>query len=571
MISLHSTQIHFDDQVYELYPNQRNGFDEFYTDYRSQSVPKGHRYQLILHVKRDILLKDLILRFERNYQMSDRLLANGFQSWSESREYAIDEAIPTLRWPVHSKRKYFGDDYIKGITRGKGHIHSWTYSYIRRKDRYLLIGSLTERNGFSLIHHDVANGQLLVRKDCNGQTLSHSFPILDLVILEGGEQAVFDAYFELMECPPRVAKPMKGWTSWYNYYTQISEKIIVDTLQAFKEKEAPIDIIQIDDGYQTKVGDWLSIKPEFSGGMGNLARKIQQAGYKAGLWLAPFVCAKDSKLAQQHPNWLLKDERGKAIQVSHIPLWKGWFYALDFYQPAVQNYLTGVFHQVLDRWGYDFVKLDFLFAVCIHPKGPKNRGQIMHEAMSFLRNLVGDKLMLACGVPLGSAFGLADYCRIGGDIHLKWVNSWDRFMRIRERVSTLASLRSTIGRRQLNGRAFLNDPDVFILREENNSLHPNQQYSLLLLNTLLGDLLFSSDEVGKYQEEQWAEWESVVQWADSKVLKLAHLGTDQYRIDFKWKNKRYQAIINLSAKEMEWQSKGRVLHLEAFESLVLKA
>jgi alpha-galactosidase len=40
----------------------------------------------------------------------------------------------------------------------------------------------------------------------------------------------------------------------------------------------------------------------------------------------------------------------------------------------------------------------------------------------------------------------------------------------RERVSTKNSIDDTTFRRQLNGRAFMNDPDVFFLRDENCKL-----------------------------------------------------------------------------------------------------
>ena len=60
----------------------------------------------------------------------------------------------------------------------------------------------------------------------------------------------------------------------------------------------------------------------------------------------------------------------------------------------------------------------------------------MNDTMTFLRNSCGDKLILGCGVPLGSAFGLVDYCRIGADIHLEWEHKLLKFLENRERVST---------------------------------------------------------------------------------------------------------------------------------------
>ena len=87
----------------------------------------------------------------------------------------------------------------------------------------------------------------------------------------------------------------------------------------------------------------------------------------------------------------------------------------------------------------------------------------MCDAMDLIRELCGDKLILGCGVPLAPAFGKVDFCRIGADMAL----SWGKKPFSREDVSTKHALLNTIFRRELDGRAFLNDPDVFLLRDNN--------------------------------------------------------------------------------------------------------
>nr|MBP7585567.1 alpha-galactosidase [Spirochaetota bacterium] len=117
-----------------------------------------------------------------------------------------------------------------------------------------------------------------------------------------------------------------------------------------------------------------------------------------------------------------------------------------------------------------------------------------------LRDCVKSKKILGCGVPLGSSFGMVDYCRIGGDVALKWEDRLLSFMRYRERVDTRHSLESTVGRRHLSGNAFMNDPDVVILRDENNSLTPEEKSTLFQLNNLFGGLVFTSDNVATYSD-----------------------------------------------------------------------
>ena len=156
---------------------------------------------------------------------------------------------------------------------------------------------------------------------------------------------------------------------------------------------------------------------------------------------------KRSLLYKNHPEWALKN-------AGFNPGWSGRFAVLDFYNEEVRDYLRKVFKTVFNEWDYEVVKLDFLYAVALIQREDKTRGQIMYEAMSFLRELAGNKIILGCGVPLGAAFGLVDYCRIGSDVSLTWEDKLLKRLHYRERVSTINSLTSTIGRWHLNGRAF---------------------------------------------------------------------------------------------------------------------
>ena len=150
--------------------------------------------------------------------------------------------------------------------------------------------------------------------------------------------------------------------------------------------------------------------------------------------------------------------------------------------PEVRAYLKKVFARVLDEWGFDLVKLDFLYAAAPHGSASETRAGRMRRAMAFLRELCGDKLILGCGVPLMPAFGLVDYCRVGCDMTLDWDNNLVMRRTNRERPSTRLSIADTIFRRELSGRAFLSDPDVFFLRDDNIKLTEEQKQTLATVN-----------------------------------------------------------------------------------------
>ncbi|HNG90202.1 MAG TPA: alpha-galactosidase, partial [Saprospiraceae bacterium] len=474
---------------------------------------EGMAYSVFLHPKQDVSLQRLEMQFDLPLPAEARMLANGYQSWSETRKLRVSDGIPRLLRLAGAHMGLYGDEHIPGIPRGKGRLHSWTYTLIEPDPAprsafppVWLVGSRNERTGFTLMLYDWKQGILTVRKDLEGLELSHSFPALDFVALHGAEALLYEAYFQQLGIEPPAAPPAIGWTSWYRHSTRISEETALHNLAAFAAcreelRQTPLAAateaayFQIDDGWQTQVGDWLSAKPDFPKGMAALAAGIRREGLWPGLWLAPFVASRHSDLARRHPDWLLKDAQGRPLRAGWNPLWGGWYYALDFYCPAVQEYLAGVFHVVCEKWGYELLKLDFLFAAALRPPKGKTRGQVMAEVIEFLRRQVGRRRILACGVPLGCCFGTVEYCRIGGDVHMAWSHPLLRLLRHRERVDTWSSLRSTLSRWPLGGRAFHNDPDVFMLRADHQRLSPTQQYTLLTINALLGGLLFTSDDV----------------------------------------------------------------------------
>ncbi|HNL38341.1 MAG TPA: alpha-galactosidase [Saprospiraceae bacterium] len=576
MLHLRQAILETNGKSYHLQPGKSNSFPELHVDFQQNAERYGERYTVFLHPKQDLDLRSLELQFSLQTGPTARFLANGFQSWSETRSFHPHEKIPRLRFLARKRMGFYGDEYIDGIPRGQGYLHSWTYSTLTEAGQCLLMGSLNEHTGFTLWLYDHHNAVLTVRKDLAGLHLTHSFPGLDVWIGEGSEKELYDRYFTMfMENAPyhAITPPKKrgilGWTSWYRHFNKISEQGILSDLNAVAASGLPFQYFQIDDGWQKSVGDWLSVSNGFSGGMYRLAAEIRNKGLQAGLWLAPFVASRHSELATQHPDWLLKDRRGRPLRAGWNPLWGGWFYALDIYHPRVQEYLSGVFHMARDKWGYELFKLDFLFAACLAPPKGKTRGQVMADAMEFLRRQLGNSAMLACGAPLGTAFGISEYCRIGGDIHLSWEHRLLAWLRHRERVSTVASLRSTLHRWQLQRRAFGNDPDVFILRNDHQQLGADQQHTVLIINALLGALLFTSDDLSAYSEEQKSEVQAALLLAEARVVQVAELLQDVFRIVFELDGATRYALVNLNARAVSVPITNGRMSLRPFETRIV--
>ncbi|MGN1201902.1 MAG: glycoside hydrolase family 36 protein [Eubacterium sp.] len=439
------------------------------------------------------------------FNSSQRIFTNGYQSWTVSKEYSPNDSMSEFNPRVMGlEKKNFhplgiwgaGDLTFHKYPEGPGIFYGYSYGYVRNGNELFLLGSLSENAGYTIITFNSAADSITIEKDLEGVTFKEDKLVLSLAALNGEYNAVFDEYFEMMSIPRPRHNRKCGYTTWYNYYTGVTEDIVKRDLNSISQLDTNIDIFQIDDGYERAVGDWLEPdRKKFPGGMKAVADNIHSQGMLAGLWLAPFAVTPKSHIFKQHRDWLVRDEKGKSHYASHN--WGG-FYALDIYNDEVRAYIKKVFDTVLNDWGYDMVKLDFLYACSIIPIHNKSRGEIMCEAMDFLRECCGDKIILGCGVPLAPAFGKVDFCRIGADVGL----SWEDKAFSREDVSTKHTLMNTVFRRHLDGRAFLNDPDVFLLRDNNIHMPLSQRKIVAEVNSLCGNLLFVSDDVSTYTEEQ---------------------------------------------------------------------
>ena len=466
----------------------------------------GDRFSASVHADREIVIRQLRAVFEYDYHETERIFLNGYQSWTDSFEHSIHDRMRGLNGtPGAIIRRYsleqYGDYHFLCYPNARGMLHGWTYGYLRTGPIYRFFGSLSEDCGFTILKTDVRRAELIIEKECAGLRMTGDFDGLQLLMTEGSESSVFDAYFEALGITLRPeAKPIFGYTSWYRHYQNISEEILRRDLEGLLSQPYKPDVFQLDDGYQTAIGDWLSIdKTKFPDGLSGITSAIQENGILPGIWLAPFVCETRSVIFREHKDWLVYDENGDPVIGGSN--WSG-FYALDIYNEDFRAYLREVFRTVTKEWGFQLLKLDFLYAACIQPRPDKTRGQIMADGMQLLRELAGDAFILGCGVPLASAFGRVDYCRIGCDVSLDWNDKLHMRVTHRERVSTRNTILDSVFRRQLNGRAFLNDPDVFLLRNAQNALTAEQKTCLAEINALCGSVLFTSDNAADYNDDQ---------------------------------------------------------------------
>ncbi len=473
-------------------------------------------------------------QLELKLSAGEKIFMNGYQTWTYCPEYdRMSRLGPWKKLPGFMVRHYgidrYGDYHFMEYSKKRGVTHGYSYCYFRLGETYRLFASLDERPGYTVFRYDSRAGILSIQRDCAGLKVNGDYPAFRLYCAQGSEQEVFDGWFKAMGIEPRTKEKIAGYSSWYNRYERIDEKSILSDLEGCSQVLKEGDLFQIDDGWQIGVGDWQVNKKKFPNGLKPIVDEIHAKGLKAGLWLAPFGCRRRAKLMKEHPDWLLYVD-GKPW---HCGCNWGGFYALDIDKPDVAEYLRQVLDTVLNKWGFDLVKLDFLYAAAPFGNMRETRAGRMVRAMELLREVCGDKLILGCGVPLMPAFGLVDYCRIGCDVGLDWDNSWIMRRTNRERVSTKQAIYNSIFRRQLNGRAFLSDPDVFFLREDNIKLREREKKLLADCCSLFGGMLLCSDNMSKYSTEALAQYRQMLRMRRAENIKVLADGglTVEYELD----------------------------------------
>lgn len=293
---------------------------------------------------------------------------------------------------------------------------------------------------------------------------------------------------------------LTGWCSWYHYYENISAASLRENfskLQALR-RTVPTNVSVVDDGYMTAWGDWDSLKPgKFpDNGMKAVANDIASFGMRPGVWLAPFACDKHSQVAKQHPDWIIKNDQGRPSNSSNCGK---FFYGLDATNPHVRKYVHSCVKRAVHEWGFNVLKIDFLYAACLEGNGKYDlsmtRAEAMHLALRTIRSAAGpDVFLIGCGCPIGTGIGFADGMRVSADTGPTWYPAfplpwWDN--------GTLPSLRAMVrnsmSRAILGHRWWHNDPDCLLLGETTRLTDIEVASAASIVALTCGMLLLSDD------------------------------------------------------------------------------
>lgn len=144
--------------------------------------------------------------------------------------------------------------------------------------------------------------------------------------------------------------------SWEAFTFSIDEEKCLSL--ARQAADLGMELFVLDDGWfrnrtddHRALGDWTADPRKFPHGLGNLARKIREAGVAFGIWFEPEMVNRDSDLYRAHPYWIIRSPRYEPVPSRNQ-------FVLDLSNPAVCDYLVESVARVLQETGAAYVKWD---------------------------------------------------------------------------------------------------------------------------------------------------------------------------------------------------------------------
>lgn len=439
---------------------------------------------------------------------------NGWQSWSYSAAYPADQPArrTNLGWlypgvwnasgtPQPRARGRFGADFY-GVLYDRSTRSGWVAGFLSQRQQF---GSLEAdlRGEARLNLWANADGVLLPPE---GWLETDWAVVRETSPLEQGRlRDPLADYLELVADENQARVPgtvPAGWCSWYHYFHNLSAADVEQNLaEAIKNQPRwPLGLIQVDDGFEARVGEWDRFSPRFPEGIATLAQKITNAGMLAGIWLAPFILQPQAETARKHPDWMIQDGRGRPRFAGFN--WNCRTVALDLTHPQALAWVQETIRRAVAEWGFPYLKLDFLYAGGLaggRHDSTRTNAQALQAGLRAIREAAGeDTFLLGCGCPLGPGIGIFDAMRISADTAPAWGNYYFGmtlpFLQEPHAPSACNALHNVLSRANQHQRWWWNDPDCLLLRPESKLTMPEIQTTASII-ALTGGMLLVSDDL----------------------------------------------------------------------------
>lgn len=181
---------------------------------------------------------------------------------------------------------------------------------------------------------------------------------------------------------PRRPRPISLSTWEAVYFAQD-----LDRLVALADAGAAVGVERfvLDDGWfegrrddRAGLGDWRVDREIWPDGLHPLVKHVQGLGMEFGLWVEPEMVSVDSRLARDHPEWILRarEEPPPTARRQHV---------LDLANEDAYAHIAGALHALLDEYPISYLKWDHNRDLVDAGTGPGGAPRVHDQTLAVYR------------------------------------------------------------------------------------------------------------------------------------------------------------------------------------------
>ena len=144
--------------------------------------------------------------------------------------------------------------------------------------------------------------------------------------------------------------------NWEATYFDFDKQTLCDLAEA--AVEVGVELFVLDDGWfgqrnddTSSLGDWFPNVEKLGGSLQDFIHSIKKKGLLFGLWLEPEMISENSRLYQEHPDWVIQvpGRNPQAVRNQFV---------LDLSRSEIQDYLISILDTLLTENDIDYIKWD---------------------------------------------------------------------------------------------------------------------------------------------------------------------------------------------------------------------
>jgi len=246
----------------------------------------------------------------------------------------------------------------------------------------------------------------------------------------------------------RKEKPRFIYDTWRPFLDSIDEKTIENC--ADKLADSGADLFVIDAGWYKYSGDFIQDSSKFPAGLRSICDYIRKKGMQPGLWFAVAVVNAKSRVATQHPDWLIKDKNGLPANLHDMSIpteGSGWHDALKIMSlgSPYYDYIKKLVSGYIKEFGIPYIKFDLAIVSSAYVHDPERTGDyetneaklykdrassywVIYERMMQLMDELHQEfpqLLIDCTFEVWGRYNIVDYALIQhGDFD--WLTNFEQ-------------------------------------------------------------------------------------------------------------------------------------------------